>query len=407
MSKIIIHIDMDAFFASIEELDHPEYKGKPLAVGADPKGGKGRGVLSTCNYEARKYGLHSAMPVSRAYFSCPHAIFVQPRMSRYKFFTKKIFSILNDFTPIVEPISIDEAFMDITGCTALFGPPVEIAQKIKKRIQDEVKLTASIGIAPIKFVAKIASDLEKPNGLVIVKQENLLEFLWPLPISKMWGVGKKTEDNLKKYGIKTIGDLANIPQKKIIKLLGKTGLHFWNLANGKDSRDVQRDDSVKSVSLEHTFNEDVENSSIIKQTIFSISDNVSRILRKKNLKGKTITLKIRLEDFSTFTRSQSQKEFIDSSKIINQITSKIFDNFKRDGKKVRLIGIAVSNLNSSSGEQLGLFEKTDKKNKKIDEVIDLIQEKFGPGLIKKASILDHYSRRIDSATDDKSEIDNF
>jgi len=401
MPRIILHIDMDAFFAAIEELDHPEYRGKPVVVGADPQGGKGRGVVSTCNYEARKYEIHSALPISQAYKKCPFAIYVPPRMSRYVEFSSKLFSILNEFTPKVEPISIDEAFLDITGCTRLLGSPEEIAKKIKKCICDRLQLTASIGIAPNKFIAKIASDLEKPDGLVIVKPEEILDFLHPLPISKMWGVGKKTELKLKAMGINTIGDLARLTQDAVIKKFGKNGLHFWMLANGMDDREVELDQNVKSVSLENTYMEDVDDEKTIEGTIFSIADNLSRILRQKQLKGKTVTLKIRLGDFSTFTRSRSYGSFYDSSQIIKDTSLMLYHNFQRKGKKVRLLGIAVSNLNNQCQEQLGLFDRGDESEQKIDKVIDLVQDKFGPDLIKKASLLDKHSRRIGTADHEK------
>ncbi|MCU0645356.1 MAG: DNA polymerase IV [bacterium] len=394
MSRIILHIDMDAFFAAIEELDHPEYRGKPVVVGADPKGGKGRGVVSTCNYEARKYGIHSAMPISQAYQRCPFAIFAYPRGSRYWEISQKMFAILNEFTPKVEPISVDEAFMDITGCLRLFGSPEEIAQKIKQRIKDELNLTASIGIAPIKFVAKIASDLRKPDGLVIVEPGQVTEFLHPLPISKMWGVGKKTEVQLKAMGIQTIGDLAKLSQDAVIKKFGKSGLHFWTLANGIDEREVESDHSVKSVSLENTYDEDVSDEKIIEQTISAIADNLSRILRKKQVKGKTVTLKIRLHDFSTFTRSHSFGSYFDSSQLISATALNLYHDFQKHGKKVRLLGIAVSNLNTQCNEQLGFFDAENKQDRQIDQVIDLVQNKFGPDLIKKASLLGIHSRRV-------------
>jgi DNA polymerase-4 len=392
---------MDAFFAAIEELDHPEYRGKPVVVGADPKGGKGRGVVSTCNYEARKYGIHSAMPISQAYKRCPFAIYAFPRGKRYAEISNRLFSILNEFTPKVEPISVDEAFMDITGCIRLLGSPEEIAQKVKQRIKGELQLTASIGIAPSKFVAKIASDLKKPDGLVIVESEKVSEFLHPLPISKMWGVGKKTEIQLKALGINTIGDLAKLSQDAVIKKFGKSGLHFWTLANGIDAREVEYDHSVKSVGLENTFDEDVSDEKVIEQTINAIADNLGRILRKKQVKGKTITLKIRLEDFSTFTRAHSYGSFIDSSQIISATVLKLYHNFQKQGKKVRLLGIAISNLNTECDEQLGLFDRGEQSEQKIDKVIDLVQNKFGPELIKKASLMNRHSRRIGTADHEK------
>ena len=401
MSRVILHIDMDAFFAAIEELDHPEYRGKPVVVGADPKGGKGRGVVSTCNYEARKYGIHSAMPISQAYKRCPFAIYVFPRGSRYGEISQKLFTILSEFTPKVEPISVDEAFMDITGCIRLLGSPEEIAQKIKQRIKDELHLTASIGIAPVKFVAKIASDLRKPDGLVIVEPGKVIEFLQPLPISRMWGVGKKTEVQLKTMGIHTIGDLAKLSQDAVIKKFGKSGLHFWTLANGIDERGVESDHSVKSVSLENTFDEDVSDEKIIEQTINAIADNLGRILRKKQVKGKTITLKIRLHDFSTFTRSHSFGSYLDSSQLISETALKLYHNFQKAGKKVRLLGIAVSNLNTHCDEQLGFFDAYHKEDQKIDQVIDLVQNKFGPDLIKKASLMGIHSRRVGKNEDEE------
>jgi len=395
MKRVILHIDMDAFFAAIEELDFPEYRGKPVVVGADPKEGKGRGVVSTCNYEARKYGIHSAMPISQAYRRCPTAIYVFPRMKRYVEFSKRIHAIFHEFTPKVEPISIDEAFLDVSGSIRLLGDPIEIAKKIKQRIKNQTGLTASVGVAPSKFVAKIASDLQKPDGLVVVEQGKVSDFLNPLPISKMWGVGKKTEVKLKAQGIDTIGKLAQIPRDTIVKRMGKVGLHFWSLANGIDDRNVEIGHQVKSVSLENTYHEDVENEKTIEESIRALSDNVSRILRKKRFKGKTITLKIRLEDFSTFTRAHSYKSFIDSSEIIASVCLQLYHSFDRQAKKVRLLGVAVSNLNTECGDQLGFFDESNKEEQKIDEVIDMVQNKFGVDKIKKASLLDKHSRRID------------
>jgi len=394
-NRVILHIDMDAFFAAIEELDHPEYKGKPVVVGADPREGKGRGVVSTCNYEARKYGIHSAMPISQAYKRCPFAVYVFPRMRRYVELSKKIHEIFYEFTPKVESISIDEAFLDMSGCIRLIGSPIEIAKRIKKRIKDETGLTASIGIAPNKFVAKVASDLKKPDGLVIVEADKVVEFLAPLPISKMWGVGKKTEIKLKAKGIDTIGKLAKVSHQVLIKQLGKVGLHFWSLANGIDNRDVEVEHGVKSVSLENTFLEDINDEYKIEETITALADNVSRILRKEQLKGKTITLKIRLEDFSTFTRAQSYQSFIDASEIISSTCLNLYRKFNRQQKKVRLLGVAVSNLDTSCGDQLSMFDNTTGYEKKIDRIIDIIQNKFGADKIKKASISDQHTRRID------------
>ncbi|MEE4312453.1 MAG: DNA polymerase IV [candidate division KSB1 bacterium] len=394
MERIILHIDMDAFFAAIEQRDHPEYRGKPVVVGADPKEGKGRGVVSTCSYEAREYGIHSAMPISQAYRRCPHAIYLHGRMERYQDVSRSVMKILGDFSAIVEPISIDEAFLDISGCIRLLGTPERIAKSMKQRIRDELGLTASVGIAPTKFVAKIASDLEKPDGLVIVSADQIETFLRPLPISKMWGVGKKTQPVLEKFGIRTIGDMADYPQEKIVKKMGKSGLQYWRLAHGIDPRDVVRHGDAKSMSQETTFSTDTDDIEKIEHTLFSLCTDLSRLLRNDDIAGRTVTLKIRLEDFTTFTRSESHCEFINGSRDIYNVIIKLFHNFDRYGKKVRLIGVAVSNLNMLTRKQLSLFEAEKKSQSKADQVMDLVQQKFGVRSIKKASLMNERRSRL-------------
>ena len=402
MSRVILHIDMDAFFAAVEQLDQPELRGKPVIVGADPKGGKGRGVVSTCSYEARKYGIHSAMPISQAYKRCPGGIYLRGRMQRYQEMSRQIMKIMYDFSPAVEPLSIDEAFIDITGCIKLFGSPRIIAMKLKESIKSQTKLTASVGVAPSKFVAKIASDLEKPDGLVIVEENEVRNFLRPLPISKMWGVGKKTEPILLKLGIQTIGELADYSQSKLIKYLGKAGIQFWNLANGIDNRSVTPYTDAKSLSHETTYSEDTDDVQKLKQTLFYLSNEVSQGLRKENLKGKTITLKIRLSDFSTFTRSKSFAHYINSSKEIFDVAMQLFTSFNRMSKKVRLLGIAVSNLDNATGEQISMFDDIENSKSRSDRVMDLIHEKFGPDALKKASLMNIKPHRLsDKKVDDR------
>ena len=264
--RFIVHVDMDAFYASVEQRDFPEYQGKPVIVGADPKGGQGRGVVAACSYEAREFGIHSAMPISFAYKRCPHGVYLRGNMKIYVDISRQVFQILERFTPDVEPISIDEAFLDITGSYKLIGTPEETCKKIKAAIQAETGLVASIGMAPNKMTAKIASDLEKPDGLVIVSREGLLDFLHPLPVGKLWGVGKRTKEELTRLGIKTIGDLASKDIKDLSKLLGKSGVHVWKLANGIDPRDVETSVGIKSIGHEHTFDEDVTDPRTIEDT---------------------------------------------------------------------------------------------------------------------------------------------
>ena len=396
MSRIFVHLDMDAFFAAIEQLDHPEYRGKPVVVGADPQEGKGRGVVSTCSYEARKFGVHSAMPISQAYRRCPQAIYVRPRGRRYAQMSKKIMAILSTFSPDIEQISIDEAFLDITSTYKFYGSPEKTALAMKKKIFDETGLTCSVGVAPSKFVAKIASDLQKPDGLVVVKKSDVKEFLAPLNISRLWGVGPKTLPLLQKLGIQTIGDLARFSQNELVRLFGKSGLHFWYLANGIDRREIEHESRHKSISKETTFAQDVDDEDCLRQTLDYLCEELAREMRKKGYRGRTITFKIRLQDFSTFTRSRTLARATNSSTDLRQTAARVFSEFDRQGKKVRLLGIGVSNLEYHQG-QMDLFdEQHEDRTEKIDEIMDRIKEKFGEKAITRASLLnvDHDSQWI-------------
>ncbi|MCI0513236.1 DNA polymerase IV [candidate division KSB1 bacterium] len=385
--RTIIHLDMDAFFAAVEQRDFPAYRGKPVIVGADPQGGKGRGVVSTASYEARKFGIHSALPISQAYQRCPHGIFVKPRGARYQEISQQIMAILYDFTPAMEPISIDEAFLDVTGSLRLLGEARTIAGKIKTRICQETGLTASIGIAPNKFIAKIASDLEKPDGLVLVEPGQEKQFLAPLAIGRMWGVGKKSEPVFHRLGIHTIGDLAGLPVEKITAVFGKNGMHYWQLANGIDPRPVATTAEAKSISQEITFNEDTDDGLFLEQVIFELAENVGRQVYREHSQVKTVVLKIRLADFSTFTRRQTRTEFFNQATIIRQMALELFREFDCQGQKVRLIGVGVTHFETTTGAQLSLFSETKSGPGKVDAVIDLIENQFGKGAIQKATLL--------------------
>ena len=387
MSRTILHIDMDAFFAAIEQLDHPECRGRPVIVGADPKSGQGRGVVSTASYEAREFGIHSAMPISRAYRLCPQGIFLPVRMKRYVEISRQVMAILQDYTPLVEPISIDEAFLDITGSLALFGGAETIGKAIKKRIcQQTGGLVASVGIAPNKFVAKIASDLQKPDGFVVVRKGEIQDFLGDLSISRLWGVGGKTEQRLRQVGITTIGELAAYPQDKLVRLFGKIGVHLWQLANGVDERSVIPSSPPKSVSQEITFEVDTDDVELIRLTLLRLAETLGKILRQQKLKGRTLTLKIRLQDFSTFTRSKTFSDFTNTPEFLYNFAWEIFQKFDRQGKKVRLLGIGVSLLNTTGGEQLPLFGEQVNKRQKIYQVMDSLQAKFGEDVITRAAL---------------------
>jgi len=355
-SRLVLHLDMDAFYAAVEQLDHPAYRGKPVVVGADPKGGSGRGVVSTCSYEARKFGIHSAMPISQAYRRCPQAIFVFPRFERYSEISRQVMNILREFSPQLLQISIDEAFIDITRTANFQGGAKAVAEKIKTRIKQEIGLTASIGLAPNMFIAKVASDLHKPAGLTICEAGQEKSFLAPLPVKKLWGVGPKTEAHLQKMGFTTIGQIAQSSQKMLAEKIGKWGAHLWELANGIDERPVEDWGPRKSISQEHTYDQDVADMKIVESTIWKIADGLSADMRRRDLKGQVITLKIRLEGFETFTRQRKLPEYTSDAEIMRAMALELFRKFDCKGKKVRLIGVGMSHLNNTGGEQLSLFQ---------------------------------------------------
>lgn len=382
--RYIVHVDMDAFYAAIEQRDNPAYRGKPVVVGADPKRGKGRGVVAACSYEARRFGIHSAMPIAFAYKRCPDAIYLRGSMRKYVEVSKQVFHILERFTPDIEPISIDEAFLDITGSFHLFKTPEATCKRIKAVIKQETGLTASIGMAPNKMTAKIASDLEKPDGLVIVSQENLLDFLYPLPVGKLWGIGKKARESMDRMGINSIGDLARRDVKELTQLFGKNGAHLWKLANGIDPREVSPSETVKSIGNEHTFIEDETDINAIEDTLMWLSEKVSRRLRKAGFKGRTISLKIRLSDFSTYTRAVTLD---DPTNFVDDLYSHALEkakSFRLGQEPIRLIGIQVSNL-LKENQQYDLFpdaETGSQKKESLHAAVDKIKDRFGEKAIK-------------------------
>jgi nucleotidyltransferase/DNA polymerase involved in DNA repair len=389
--RYIVHVDMDAFFASIEQRDNPSLKGKPVVIGADPKQGLGRGVVSTASYEARKFGIHSAMPISIAYNRCPNATFLPPSMHKYVSASKQIHAILDTFTPNIEQVSIDEAFLDITASFHLFGSPLATCKLIKEKIKKETKLTASIGLAPTKMAAKIASDINKPDGIFEVKPESLLNFLWPLPVEKISGLGEKSKITLNRAGINTIGDLAKRGIKELVSVFGKNGEYFWYLAKGIDESEVKQSEEVKSISNEVTFEEDTLDEKLIKRELLSLSESVSDRLRQERFKARTITLKIRVTGFHTYTRAitiAKSTNFVDE---IYKTAGRIYFDFVSSNDfnsktKIRLIGIKASNL-IDAGIKDSLFDEgRDKKKESIHKAIDKIKEKFGDNIIHRARL---------------------
>jgi DNA polymerase IV len=388
VSRTILHVDMDAFYASVEQRDHPEYRGKPLIVGSDPKEGKGRGIVATCSYEARKFGIHSAQPISRAWKLCPQGIYVRPEMDKYARVSDRVMEILSGFTDLLEQVSIDEAFLDVTGSGKLMGTGVEIAGKIKERIRNELGLTASVGVASNKFVAKVASDLEKPNGLVVVAPGKEGEFLSPLPISRIWGVGPKTEASLKRVGLERIGQVAAMPHSDLAALFGKSGAHFWQLAHGIDDRAVVSEEGCKSIGHEITFDSDTGDWALLERTLLELTEKVSQRLRTNSVRARTIAIKFRESDFSTCTRRITLNDPVDTSEKIFPVASKLLRNLFRKGSLVRLIGVYGGNLELHAGEkQKSLFDQEPAKDRKLAAALDDISRRFGGQAITRAALV--------------------
>ncbi len=385
--RAILHVDMDAFFASVEQRENPAWQGLPVIVGADPKGGRGRGVVAACSYEARRFGVRSALPISQAWRLCPKAVYVRPNGALYSGVSRAVMEILRRFTDLVEPVSIDEAFLDVTGSRRLFGDAVEIARSIRQTVRDEQRLTCSVGVAPNKFLAKIASDLNKPDGLTVVEAGSEAEFLKPLPIRRMWGVGPKTEERLRAMGVATIGDVAARPLKFWVQALGGSGDHLWRLAHGLDERPVQPHSGFKSLSHESTFPEDTGDLKLIRQALLHLSEEVARRARKNHVRARTVTLKWRHADFTTLTRQSSLGEATDDAARIFATVCKLAGQFYPLAQKVRLVGVGLSHLDSSR-RQAGLFDSPVSRKMELDASLDRIAEKYGTGAVRKASLLD-------------------
>jgi DNA polymerase IV len=388
--RLVLHIDIDAFFAAVEQLDNPAYKGKPVIVGADPMEGHGRGVVSTASYEARKFGIHSAMPISTAFRLCPNGIFLIPRMKRYSMISDNFMEILSQYTPLVESVGIDEAFLDCTGSVRLFGNGPEIAKKIQDQIKNEIGITSSFGIASNKSVAKIASDLKKPNGIVECTQGGEEQFLSQLSIGKLWGVGKVLKAHLNSYGIKKIGDLAALDSEHIQSLIGNSGFHLWQLSKGIDDRPVVPDHQEnKSISEEHTFITDTSDEKEIRTVITMMADRVTMRLRKTNQKARTVTMKIRFEGFETYTRQHTIDDLFDDMVTLKSEAIKLFSDFKKENKLIRLIGVGVSQLqmNDILDYQVNLFPPRNSKQQLCEKLLDGLKTKYGKK-ISRASTLE-------------------
>ena len=387
-TRSIVHVDMDAFYAAVEQLDSPACKGKPVIVGADPKGGLGRGVVAACSYEARKLGIRSALPISRAWKLCPEGVFVRPRMKRYVEVSHQVMDVFRRYTDLVEPLSIDEAFLDITGSVALLGKPEDIARSIKDDVRTVTSLTASVGLAPNKFLAKIASDLRKPDAFVVVREGEIEAFLRDLPISRLWGVGPKTEQRLHEMGFRTIGQVAMATRESLVRYLGSLGEHLYQLSRGHDERPVVPNWEPKSVSSETTFDEDTSDRELLLRTILDLSDHVAERLRKDNYRTRRVTLKLRYSSFSTHTKQHSLDKLIQTGEEIATVARDLFRQFSLK-QKIRLIGVSAGDLQRDGKEpqQLGLFSDPRNVNEKLSRTVDEIREKFGKDVLRRGSNL--------------------
>lgn len=379
---VIIHCDMDAFYASVEQLRRPELAGRPVIVGGQPNS---RGVVSTCSYEARKYGVHSAMPLAQAYRLCPQAAFLPPDFSAYKEYSARMHKIFADYTPLIEPLSLDEAFLDVTASVEIFGSGPAIGQKIKERIKRELGLTVSVGVAHNKFLAKLASDLSKPDGFLVVPPDGVLEFLAPLDVRRIWGIGQKTAQRLYEMNVKTVLDLRALPETRLVQLFGSIGHDLFQLARGIDHRPVETDRQAKSIGRETTFPTDINEREQLEKVLLGLTDDVARSLRKEGVKGSTVTLKIKYGDFKLITRSTTLTEPTDLAEVIFPEACVLLRNLVT--KPVRLIGISVHNLTEQEKLQLSWFEERQETRTDLAKTIDRIKEKYGEKSITRARLI--------------------
>ena len=378
----ILHVDMDAFFASVAERDNPELKGKAVVIGMGA-----RGVVSAANYEARKFGIHSAMPVGRARRLAPHAIFLPVDMARYQEVSEHVMEIFHSFTPWVEPISLDEAFLDVTGSQKLLGTGREIAVAIRKKVEEQEGITCSVGIAPSKFIAKLASANCKPNGMLEITSDRILTFLHPLPIQAMWGVGPKTAEVLERLGLRTIEDIAKLPRATLIRALGEAnGASLYELAWGRDYRDVTPEEPDRSISAAETFPQDLDNPEEILTEFLRLTERATARLRDRDLFAKTISIKVRFADFSTINRSKTLPLPIDSTHDVNEVVKGLYQALRIERARLRLVGVSLENLSEGAPHQMMLGER-EVGWRQAEGAIDQARARFGKGSVRPARLI--------------------
>ncbi len=394
-TRVILHLDMDAFYASVEVRENPGLAGKPLIIGHNGK----RGVVSTCSYEARAFGVHSAMPSVTAARLCPDAIWLPGRMDLYLEVSRRLRRILDEEAPVVEPLSIDEAFLDMTGLAKDLAHGAVIARRLKDRIRGDERLTASVGVAPNKFLAKLASDLEKPDGLCVFPLEDVERRLWPLPVRRLWGVGPKSAEVLHRGGLKTVGDVAGVSQAGLAALVGQVmAAHLQALAHGMDDRPVHADQEAKSISEERTYGDDLTDPREIDRELLARAEGVARTLRREGLAGKTVHLKVRTGDFTTSTRALTLHDPTDLADAILEAARTMYrERIELRGQGVRLLGVGVSALARAASSPGSLFpDPVTERARKLADVSDAVNDKLGEDVITRASLLRRKSREASS-----------
>jgi DNA polymerase-4 len=381
----ILHVDMDAFYASVEQRDRPELRGRPVIVGGSAEG---RGVVCAASYEARRFGVHSAMPTVTARRLCPDGVFLPVRMEHYGQISRQIRAILLSFTPMVEPLSLDEAYLDVRGSEALFGPAAAIARRIKDRIRAETDLIASVGVAPNKFLAKLASDTSKPDGFLVLEVEHVQAFLAPLPVSRLWGVGAKGQRRLKQLGIDTIGQLAALPSERLAGPFGSFGRQLWELAQGRDDRPVVADREARSISTETTFARDIGDRTLLRGWLFELVEQLGQRLRQAGVRAGTLELKLRSADFRTHTRSAKLLQPTDVTPILWKAAAELFDD--RIGRSLlpaRLLGVGATGLIRQAEVQGALFDDGwEARQRVLDRTLDQIRDQFGSQAIHRGPL---------------------
>ena len=380
----ILHADMDAFYASVEQRDHPELRGLPVVVG----GAGGRGVVAAASYESRRFGIHSAMPMVRARRLCPDLVVVPGRFDVYTDVSQAVMGIFRDVTPLVEPLSLDEAFLDVGGARRLLGEPVEIAHRIRARVRAELDLAVSVGVAPTKFLAKLCSGKAKPDGVKHLPVDEVEAFLRPLPVGDLWGAGPKTVERLTDYGFRTVGQLADADERTLVRVVGEAmGRQLHRLSRGLDERRVVSHEAAKSVSNETTFDEDVDDPEQLERVILRLAEKVGYRLRKGGLSGRTVTLKCRFASFDTVTRSTTLPLPTDRTRDIADHATELYRSLRLERARVRLLGVGVSNLaEGQAARQLTL--DVDGRWEHVDEVADAVRERFDGLTVSAASLLD-------------------